>query len=99
VRDLARSLIRPLTSDGEPNQVTVYTRRQDRAARGRVRLAPGAALVNLDAGPARPLSEDELLGHVSDFADELRRRWSGSSRPDVVHAHGWIGGLAACAVA
>ena len=26
-------------------------------------------------------------------------RWSGAGRPDIVHAHGWIGGLAACAVA
>ncbi|GAA0598222.1 glycosyltransferase [Actinomadura livida] len=99
VRDLARSLTRPLTADGEPNQVTVYTRRQDPAARGRTRLAPGAALVTLDAGPARPLPDDELLKHVRDFADELRRRWSGAGRPDIVHAHGWIGGLAACAVA
>ncbi|TYB42701.1 glycosyltransferase [Actinomadura chibensis] len=99
VRDLARSLTRPLTADGKPNQVTVYSRRQSADARSRVRLAPGAALVNLDAGPARPLSDDELLEHVRDFADGLRRRWSGSGRPDIVHAHGWIGGLAACAVA
>ncbi|MFA1539048.1 glycosyltransferase [Actinomadura monticuli] len=99
VRDLARSLTRPLTTDGEPNQVTVYARRENKAARGRVRLAPGATLVHLDAGPARPLSDDELLQHIRDFADGLRRRWSGSGRPDVVHAHGWIGGLAACAVA
>ncbi|WP_346042938.1 glycosyltransferase [Actinomadura chokoriensis] len=99
VRDLARSLTRPLATDGEPNQVTVYARRQDRSARGRVRLAPGAALVHLDAGPARPLSDEELLQHIRDFADELRRRWSGAGRPDIVHAHGWIGGLAACAVA
>ncbi|MFB4309171.1 glycosyltransferase [Actinomadura sp. GTD37] len=99
VRDLARSLTRPLTSDGEPSQVTVYARREDKSARGRVRLAPGATLVHLDAGPARPLSDDELLRHIRDFADGLRRRWSGAGRPDIVHAHGWIGGLAACAVA
>ncbi|TDD36409.1 glycosyltransferase [Actinomadura sp. KC06] len=99
VRDLARSLTRPLSADGKPNQVTVYARRQDKAARARVRLAPGAALVHLDAGPARPLSDDELLKHVRDFADGLRRRWSGAGRPDIVHAHGWVGGLAACAVA
>jgi glycosyltransferase involved in cell wall biosynthesis len=99
VRDLARSLTRPLTADAEPNQVTVYARRQDRAARTRVRLAPGAALVYLPAGPARPLTDDELLKHVREFADGLRRRWSGAGRPDIVHAHGWVGGLAACAVA
>lgn len=99
VRDLARSLTRPLTSDGEPNQVTVYARRQGRDARSRVRLGPGAALVHLDAGPARRLPDEETLKHVRDFADGLRRRWAGAGRPDIVHAHGWIGGLAACAVA
>ncbi|TDD88938.1 glycosyltransferase [Actinomadura rubrisoli] len=99
VRDLARSLARPASGDGKGNQVTVYTRRQSPAARGRVRLAPGAALVHLDAGPAKRLSDDEQLQHVRDLADELRRRWSGAGRPDIVHAHGWIGGLAACAVA
>ncbi|MEU9022416.1 glycosyltransferase [Actinomadura sp. NPDC048394] len=95
VRDLARSLAR--TDAG--HQVTVYARRQAEDARGRVRLGPGATLVHLDAGPARPLTDDELLDHVRDLADELRHRWSGAGRPDLVHAHGWIGGLAACAVA
>ncbi|MFD0684710.1 glycosyltransferase [Actinomadura fibrosa] len=99
VRDLARSLAKPASGDGDGHQVTVYARRQDPAARGRVRLGPGAALVHLDAGPARPLTDDEQLEHVRDLADALRRRWSGAGRPDVVHAHGWVGGLAACAVA
>lgn len=99
VRDLARALARPLSDDEDGNQVTVHARRQDPAARGRVRLGPGAALVHLDAGPARPLTDDELLKHVRDLADGLRRRWSDAGRPDIVHAHGWIGGLAACAVA
>ncbi|WP_131741465.1 glycosyltransferase [Actinomadura roseirufa] len=98
VRDLARSLARA-AGEGDGHRVTVYTRRRDPAARGRVRLGPGAALVHLDAGPARPLTDDELLEHVRDLADALRRRWSGAGRPDIVHAHGWIGGLAACAVA
>ncbi|WP_067457525.1 glycosyltransferase [Actinomadura macra] len=99
VRDLARSLARPRTNDADGNHVTLYTRRQDPAARGRIRLGPGAALVHLDAGPARPLTDDEHLAHVRDLADALRRRWSGAGRPDVVHAHGWVAGLASCAVA
>ncbi|MGI5163432.1 glycosyltransferase [Spirillospora sp. CA-253888] len=99
VRELAKALARPATEGAEGNQVTVYTRRTDAAARGRHRLAPGAAVVQLEAGPVRPLDDDEALEHVRDLADALRRRWSGAHRPDVVHAHGWIGGLAACAVA
>lgn len=72
---------------------------EDGAARTRSRIGPGASLHHIEAGPARPLGEAETLDHVRDFADGLRRRWSGSGRPDIVHAHGWVAGLAACAVA
>lgn len=99
VRELARSLARPRTDSDDGHRVTVYARRQDPSARPRVRLGPGAALVHIDAGPARPLDDDDVLKHIRDLADGLRRRWSGAGRPDVVHAHGWIAGLAACAVA
>ncbi|MEU6038027.1 glycosyltransferase [Actinomadura sp. NPDC047616] len=97
VRELARALARP--GGDQQNHVTVYARRYDEATRERTRLGPGATLRLIEAGPARPLAEHDLLQHVRDVADELRRRWSGAGRPDVVHAHGWIGGLAACAVA
>ncbi|MEV5573658.1 glycosyltransferase [Spirillospora sp. NPDC052269] len=99
VRELARALGRPEDEDGAGHRVSVYGRRCSPDARGRTRLASGATLFNLTAGPERPLPDDLLLEHVRDLADELRRRWSGAGRPDVVHAHGWIGGLAACAVA
>ncbi|MFB4314435.1 glycosyltransferase [Actinomadura sp. 21ATH] len=98
-REIARALGRPVSDDKDGHRVTVYTRRQDAAARSRSRLGPGAVVQQIDAGPARPLPDEELLDHVRDFADGLRERWSGAGRPDVVHAHGWIGGLAACAVA
>ncbi|MFC4909856.1 glycosyltransferase [Actinomadura gamaensis] len=99
VRDLARALGRPEDEGGAGHRVSVYGRRCAPDAHGRTRLSPGATLYNLTVGPERPLSDDELLEHVSELTDELRRRWSGAGRPDVVHAHGWIGGLAACAVA
>ena len=98
-RELARALARPASDDVPGHHVTVYTRRHDPSARARGRLAPGAAVQLIDAGPARPLEEAELLDHVRDFAEGLRARWRGAGRPDLVHAHGWIGGLAACAVA
>lgn len=99
VRELACALARPVRDGDRRNHVTVYARRYDDAARERTRLGPGAALRLLDAGPPRPLAEHDLVRHVRDMADGLRRRWSGAGRPDVVHAHGWIEGLAACAVA
>jgi glycosyltransferase involved in cell wall biosynthesis len=98
-RELARALARPVPGDPEGHHVTLYARRHDNAARTRSRLGPGAVLQHLEAGPARPLPEGELLGHVREFAEGLRVRWSGTGRPDLVHAHGWVGGLAACAVA
>ncbi|MFC5748020.1 glycosyltransferase [Actinomadura rugatobispora] len=98
-RELARALARPASDDSTGHQVTLYTRRHDAAARARVRLGPGASVQQIDAGPARPLDDDQLLQHVRDFAEGLRDRWRGTGRPDLVHAHGWIGGLAACAVA
>ncbi|WP_018657887.1 glycosyltransferase [Actinomadura flavalba] len=99
VRELARSLARPIDDGGLGHRVTVYARRQDENAKLRSRIAAGAALQLLDAGPAAKLSDDEILAHIGEFADALRRRWSRAARPDVVHAHGWIAGLAACAVA
>ncbi|MCP2339561.1 glycosyltransferase [Actinomadura rupiterrae] len=99
VRELARALGRPEDEGGAGHRVSVFGRRCSPDANARTRLASGATLFNLAVGPARPLSDDQLLGHVRELTDELRRRWSGAGRPDVVHGHGWIGGLAACAVA
>ncbi|MEU5883542.1 glycosyltransferase [Spirillospora sp. NPDC047279] len=100
VRELACALGRPDADGREERQVTLHARRLDTAARTRTRLGPGATLSRLDAGPARPLSEEQLLPHVRDLASGLRRRWSNAQqKPDLVHAHGWIGGLAACAAA
>ncbi|WP_019634316.1 glycosyltransferase [Actinomadura atramentaria] len=99
VRELARSLARPADDGGPGHRVTIFARRQDPDARSRSRLASGAALRLLDVGPAEPLTEDAALRHVGALAEALRERWTGAARPDVVHAHGWIAGLAACAAA
>jgi len=99
VRELARALADPDGGGHEEWQVSLHTRRQDEAARSRTRIGPGATQYNLNAGPARPLSENEMLPHVNELASNLRRRWSGTAKPDLIHAHGWIGGLAACAAA
>lgn len=76
------------------HQVTVYTRR-DRRDQPEVVTAPdGYRVVAVPAGPAGELAKDELLPHMPEFADGLRRRWLGCT-PDVVHAHFWMSGLAA----
>jgi glycosyltransferase involved in cell wall biosynthesis len=75
------------------NAVTVHTRRDDAALPDRVTTPDGYDVVHVTAGPPVPLPKDELLGHMPAFAAELRAGWS-VRRPDVVHAHFWMSGLA-----
>jgi glycosyltransferase involved in cell wall biosynthesis len=50
------------------------------------------------AGPPRSLPKDDLLAYMSSFGAWLAQRWQ-ASRPDVVHAHFWMSGLAAVTAA
>jgi glycosyltransferase involved in cell wall biosynthesis len=75
-------------------EVVVHTRRDDPAVERRVAYGPGVVVDHVDAGPAAPLPKDDLLPHMDAFAAELHRLWR-RERPDVVHAHFWMSGLAA----
>lgn len=75
-------------------QVTVHTRRDDPSLPPTVAFAPGVVVHHVDAGPAAPLPKDDLLPWMPAFTDELVRSWA-DTRPDVVHAHFWMSGLAA----
>jgi D-inositol-3-phosphate glycosyltransferase len=74
--------------------VTVYTRRDDPAAPRRVSMRDGVDVVHLSCGPPTALPKDELLPHVGELAHALAREVH-EERPDVVHAHFWMSGLAA----
>lgn len=50
--------------------------------------------VAIRVGPAAAPSDFDVLPFVGEWADVLERLWS-SEQPDVVHAYGWLGGLAA----
>ncbi len=73
--------------------VTVHTRRDDPNLPDTVPFAPGVRVHHVTAGPAGPVSKDALLPHMDVFADRLSACWSGD-RPDVVHSHFWMSGLA-----
>ncbi len=79
---------------GRGLQVVVYTRRDDPALAPRVRTPGGVIVDHVDAGPPLDLGKDELRPLMDDFAEILRHRW-GKDRPDVVHAHFWMSGVAA----
>src|SRR4051794_29788729 len=75
------------------HEVTVYTRRDRRHLAERGPLAPGGQVVHVPAGPPVELPKDDIFPHVAELADGLRRHWQ-QDRPDVVHAHFWMSGLA-----
>jgi glycosyltransferase involved in cell wall biosynthesis len=74
--------------------VTVYTHRDGHGSGERVRFAPGVTVEHVSAADALPMSEQELLPHIPEFAKRLARRWT-DDRPDVIHAYDWLSGLAA----
>jgi len=78
--------------------VVIHTRRDAPKLAPRVPLAPGVVVDHVDAGPPTEVPKDELLPHMDAFAEELHERWR-DERPDVVHAHFWMSGLAALAAA
>jgi D-inositol-3-phosphate glycosyltransferase len=75
-------------------EVLVSTRRDDPSLPRWAALAPGVAVHHVDAGPPYPISKDDLLPSMDAFAADLGRVWQ-RWRPDVVHAHFWMSGLAA----
>ena len=76
------------------HEVTVHTRRDDPALPDRVPTDDGYEVAHVTAGPAEALPKDDLLPHMPAFAAALRQEWA-VQRPDVVHAHFWMSGLAA----
>jgi glycosyltransferase involved in cell wall biosynthesis len=77
-----------LTARGD--DVTVYSRRNGR--RGGSQCSYEMAEVRV--GPAKVLPSSEGLPFIGDFAKSLDSMWA-MDPPQVVHAHGWLSGLAA----
>jgi D-inositol-3-phosphate glycosyltransferase len=82
------------------HQVRVYTRKDSRQLAELVDCGGGVEVVHVPAGPPRSLPKDELLPYMGAFGRWLARAWrtgerTGDWRPDVVHAHFWMSGLAA----
>jgi glycosyltransferase involved in cell wall biosynthesis len=74
--------------------VLVHTRRNDPTLDQRIRTTSGVVVDHVDAGPPAAIPKDRLRPLMPCFADGLRQRWE-DDRPDVVHAHFWMSGLAA----
>jgi glycosyltransferase involved in cell wall biosynthesis len=92
VAELSTALVR------QGHDVTVYTRRDERSRPGEVLTEHGYRVVHVPAGPARHVPRDDLPRYMGDFARFLQARWT-ADRPDVVHAHYWMSGLASVSAA
>jgi glycosyltransferase involved in cell wall biosynthesis len=75
------------------HDVTVYTRRDDPDQPEECRTDAGYRVVHVPAGPPHAVPKDDLLPYMGEFAEFLCDRWA-EDRPDVVHAHFWMSGLA-----
>ncbi|MCV7099811.1 glycosyltransferase [Mycobacterium palustre] len=91
VGDDAQQLCVALADRG--HDATAYVRQPKRRST-RARAERGCRVVALRVGPRAATSGAALLPYVGDWAATLEREWS-ARRPDVVHAYGWLGGLAA----
>jgi D-inositol-3-phosphate glycosyltransferase len=81
------------TLAGQGHRVTIYARKDGTTA-GTGILGSGVSVEFITAGPAKPLSPEQAARHMPALAAELTSRWV-ARRPDVVHAFGWVAGLAA----
>lgn len=89
-------LARALASQG--HRVTVYARNEQPNGPRTAILGRGLSVEYIQAGPARPLSDEEAARQMPVFAARLADRWR-TRRPDIVHAFCWVSGLAALGAA
>lgn len=77
-------------------QVDVFTRRVEGETPDVLDLAPGARVIQIDAGPLEALPPDELLPFVPLFTAGVVGVAGVRGQPyDVVHSHYWLSGLTA----
>jgi glycosyltransferase involved in cell wall biosynthesis len=76
------------------HDVTVYTRRDDPSLPRWVAMGEGVHVVHVDAGPTEKIPKDDLLPYMEELADGVAADWK-RARPDIVHSHFWMSGVAA----
>jgi len=93
VAGLAAGLVR------RGHAVTVYTRRYAEDLPTKLTAPAGFDVVHVPVGPPIALPKDELLPYMRPFGRWMADRWLSGRRPDVVHAHFWMSGVAAVVAA
>lgn len=89
-----RRLCEGLAERGIPSDV--FIRRDDPGAPAEELICSGSRLVRLDAGPARPLPKQEVLGHLPQFTSALLAHAESEGREyRLLHSHYWLSGWVA----
>ena len=89
-----RRLCEGLAARGIPSDV--FIRRDDPLAPAEELIASGSRLVRLTAGPAQPISKDQVLGHLPAFTSALLAHAESERREyRLLHSHYWLSGWVA----
>ncbi len=92
-----RSVAARLTGCGF--DVDVFTRRRAPDVAEVRELAPGGEVVHVTAGPRAPVPKEELARFVPGFIEGVERRAALVGGYDLLHAHYWLSGEVASALA
>lgn len=77
-------------------QVDIFTRRDNAMLPETAEWMNGVRIVQVPAGPARPIAKEELLPHMGAFTGFMERFCRRSQAPyDMLHANFWMSGLVA----
>jgi len=80
--------------------VDIFTRKDDQRLPTVLEHAPHVRVVNLEAGPVRSMSKDDLWPYMVDFRDAiLRFAATGGITYDVIHGNFWMSGWVAVELA
>ncbi len=86
-----RELSRALADLG--HQVDVFTRRASPDLPAIVQDRPGLRVIHLPAGPAEPVTKQDLAFHLPAFITQVLRFQEQEGRPyDIIHSHYWLSG-------
>ncbi len=80
------------------HDVDVFTRREDPDIPARVRIAEGAYVVHVPAGPAAHVPKERILPYMGDFADHVLAAACRGRGYDIIHANFFMSALVACEV-
>lgn len=77
-------------------QVDIVTRRSDPDSPDSTQIDDNVCVMRLAAGPPAPVAKEDLPGLAPEFTDRISQR---VPRPDLVHSHYWLSGLAGLEIA